>query len=93
MLGRLRASELQHGVLSSVTSQLEVVATVLQKPNAAVQGGAGGSPGVPLDFAAELQPFPASLDYPSSEVRIVNVSEPCVCCTITQNMKSTRSPA
>ena len=71
MLGRVRASELQHGVMSSMNSQLEVVATVLQKPNAAAHGGAGGSLGVPRDFAAELQPFPASFEHPSSEVRMV----------------------
>ena len=71
MLKRVRSSELQHGVMSGVSAQLDVAAAALQRPPP--QGGYSGYQGAPRDLAADLHPFPASNDYPSSEVR--------TCCT------------
>lgn len=63
LLKRVNTCELQHGVMSAVNAQLEVVARTLQS---ASQQTAGGCPG---GAALQLQPFPTSSDIPTSQVR------------------------
>lgn len=64
MLELVHASELQHGVMSGVNSQLDAVSAALQSTSQ--HAAAGGYQGGVRDLPADLQPFSASADIPST---------------------------
>jgi hypothetical protein len=71
ILHRVHASPLQHGVLSGVSAQLDVVASTLQRtPPLQLCAGVDGYQG-PAACATRVEallPFPACADMPKSEV-------------------------